>query len=672
MLIPLSWLKEYVDIKMPFPELAAKLSAAGLTVEVWHEDPPAGGGDIIFDPEITPNRPDWMCIYGIAREISAITGAKLKKVDYTVKIPAIKNPLPLDLKPNYAIVPRITSVIIKNVKVKPSPEWLAKRIKQIGLRPINNLVDITNYVLWTYGSLLHVFDYDKIRGHQLTVELSRGGEAFRSLDGIDYTLPKDAIVIKDVGRIIDLLPIKGGENTASYTETKNVLLHSVVIDPIITRRTSQALGLRSDSSAIAERGLDPNGTVKAVNYALALILELAGGEVASEIMDHKAKDFPSWTLDMNHERLEKVLGIPATSKKVFDILTSLELETTMKQSNNSIIYHVTVPTFRNDLHIEEDLIEEVGRIIGYDNFPKTLPESAVPTTKVAYARDYDLEYEVKQTLKGAGYTEIYTYSLVSEKQLLNLSIDPGETLRVDNPISREFEYLRPHLIGNLLDALKQNLSNSPDIRLYELGKVYAGKTIDDHSERYQLIGVTNGSRFLEAKGVVEAILRELGIKATFAPVAKEDNPNLWLHPGRAAGIYVGEKRIGMVAEVHPSLLARFGIKTRVTEWTLRYDDLEKLINKSKTYQPVPKYPSVVEDLSLHIPANILYGQVVAEIQRSSHLVKSIDLIDEHESSKTLRISYQSTTQNLSDQDVAKARKVILANLREKLKVKEKV
>lgn len=639
MLIPLSWLKEFVDIKMPFPQLAEKLSAAGLTVEKWSA---SDGGEIIFDPEVTPNRPDWMSIYGIAREIAAITNSKLKTQNSKIQF-KIKKSLDINVKPDFAIIPRMTSVIIKNVTVKPSPEWLQKRIKQIGLRPINNLVDITNYVLWLYASPLHVFDYDKIRGHQMSVELSRGGEDFRSLDGLDYKLPKNAIVIKDVGRVIDLPPLKGGENTAVSATTKNVLLHSVVCDPILTRRTSQALNLRSDSSAVAERGADPNGTIPAVHKALELILDLAGGEVATEILDHKEKDFKPWMVELNHDRLEKVLGIKISPKEVTNILERLEIKN-------------TIPTFRQDIKIEEDLIEEVGRIYGYNNFPKTLPASAVPTTPVAYARNYDFEYAVKQILVGAGYSEIYSYSLVSENQLLKLGLDPLKSLRVDNPISRDYEYLRPTLLGNLLEALKLNQENFSEIKLFELGKEYQGESIDKATEKYWLCGIISGEKFYEVKGLVEKITDE--------EILLPETNLEWLHPGRQATI---KNSLGFLGEIHPNILARFGIKNHAACWGINYDLLEKIANSHKKFQQISKFPAIIEDLSLIIPEKILFGEVLKIIKTSS-LIENVELIDVHENSKTLRLTYLNKNKNLTDQEVAGERNKILKSLREKLAV----
>lgn len=660
MLLPLSWLKEYVDIKMPFPKFAARMSEVGLTIEVWHEE----NGDIVFDPEITPNRSDWMSVTGIARETAAATGAKFTPPKLMTLPAKIKNPLPLEYKDDPKLCPRTSRVLIRGVKVKSSPEWLQKRIKQIGLRPINNLVDITNYVLWMYGVPLHVFDYDKIRGHTMTTTLSKGGEEFRSLDGIDYKLPKDAIIIKDVGRIVDLLPLKGGENTAVSNTTTNILLHSIVCDPVITRRTSQTLNLRSDSSAVSERGIDPNGTTKAALKALELILELAGGEMASPLIDVPEKPASSWTVEMSQENLEKVLGIPVTPKQVADILESLEFKVENK-------YKVTVPTFRNDVHLEEDVIEEIGRIIGYNSFPKTLPQGQTPTAKVAYTHDYSFDYQIKQILKGAGYNEIYTYSLVSEGQLAKLSIDPAKALRLDNPISREYEYMRPHLMGNLLDALKLNSANFEQTKLFEFGKIFQGENCDKITERYQIAAIIFGENFYQAKGDIQLVLGNLGITADFFPAEKELNPNLWLHTGRVASIMVGDTRIGMLAEVHPQLLNKFGIKGHATEWTLNRDLLEKFSDFSRKYQAVPKYPPLIEDISLVTPDKVLVGEIIDTIMSSSKLVKSVDLLDTHEDTKTFRLTYLDVNKNLTDREVAEVRAKILHNLKEKLKVTPK-
>lgn len=669
MLIPLSWLKEFVDIKISFKELSWKLSEVGLTVEKWEEK----NGDIIFDPEVTPNRPDWMSVYGIAREIAAVTNTHLKPKSQKLVIPKkIKNPLEIKINPDYKLASKTTTILFRNVTVKPSPEWLQKRIFQIGLRPINNLVDITNFVLWLYGNPLHVFDYDKILGNEMTVSLTKGGEKFRSLDGIDYILPKNAIVIKDKERIIDLPPIKGGENTAVSSTTRNILLHSIVCDPVLTRRASQALNLRSDSSAISERGVDSNGTTKAAIHTSSLILDLAQGEIASNILNHEEKEFKPWTVIVNHHRMERILGIKIEPKRVKEIFERLTLNSSIAAKQGNTIYRVVIPTYRNDLHIEEDLIEEVARIYGYNNFPKTLPSGPVPTAPVAYERNYDFEYKVKQFLTACGYSEIYTYSLISEKQLINLGIDPNETLRVDNPISRDFEYLRPHLLGNLLEALKINLPNFPDVKLFELGKVYLGEILDAAKEEYSLSTISSGSRFFEAKGETELILNRLGINYQIKPFEKEQIKS-WLHPTRAALVTSGKELLGNIAEIHPSVLAKFGISSPVTRWYLNYNLLEKLANKqsfssnkTKRYQPIPQFPPTIEDLSFIINEKVEIAKIIEILKSIDRLIVGVSLLDSFDNTQTFRITYQSPIKTLSSEDVAKIRDKIIKTTKEKL------
>ncbi len=628
MLIPLSWLKDFVDIKLPVGELAKKLSSAGLTVEKWSKD----GDDFIFDTEVTPNRPDWLSVRGVAREISAITNAKFLIPNVKLKLP-IKNDGKIKFKIDYELCPGFTALVINNVTVKPSSELVKERLKKVGLRPINNLVDVTNYVMWETGNPLHVFNLDSIRGGQMMLTSAKGGEQFRSLDGLDYALPAGAIIIKDLGRVIDLCGIKGGENSAVNAATKNVLLVVPIYNGTAVRKASQTLGLRSDASTIFERGADPGNTINTLLKAA----EMIGGK-PQEIIDLKEKEFEPWEVPASHEKIERVLGITIEPKKVVKILESLEL----KVSGN---YKVIIPTFRNDIHIEEDLIEEVGRIIGYDNFPKTLPVGPVPTIKVAYAKDYDFEYEVKNILKGAGYSEIYTYSLVSEAQLQKLGLTGTKLL---NPISKDFEYLRPSLLGNLLEAIKLNQANFSDIKLFELGKQYGEK------EEYWLSTIVNGEKFYEVKGVVESLLKQLGIDFKIEP----DISNSLFHPGRSAVILAKSRTLGYFGEINPSLLTKFGVKGRVTGFTLDYDLLETLANKSRKYQPIPIYPPIIEDLTITISEKILVGEIMEKIKSVNKLIADVRLISTHERSFTFRITYQDKNKNLTDKDVEPIRKKI--------------
>src|SRR3989344_8319407 len=378
MLAPISWLKEYVDIKLKLADLMWKLTEVGLTCETYQNV----GKDTVLNIEVTANRPDWMSIVGIAREIAAIQGTK-------IKFPEIKKPpnprktLPVELINNYKLIERWSAIVIKDVKIAPSPDFIQKRLISIGLRLINNIVDITNYVMFELGIPMHAFDYNKIKENKMYVKEAKGGEEFTSVDGISYKLPKGAMIITDSERIIDLVGIKGGLNSGINTSTQNVLLHVTIDNPILIRQTSQKLGLRSEASAIYERGPDKGGTVNSLKRAANLIIKYANGSVCSEIYDFKEKDFNPWELKLNLPRLEKTLGIKIPDNEVIDILKRLNLSPKVK--NDTLV--CTIPTYRGDLKIEEDIIEEVARLWGYNKFPKTLPKGVVSSKKVPYYYD---------------------------------------------------------------------------------------------------------------------------------------------------------------------------------------------------------------------------------------------------------------------------------------------
>ena len=389
MLAPLSWLKEYVDITLSPKELGDRLTEVGLgTEKITKAD-----GDVIFEFEITPNRPDLLSILGIAREIAAVERKKIRQLNLPNLTKPKKESLPIKLNPDYKLFQRWTGISIANISIKPSPQWMQDRLTKIGLRPINNVIDITNYVMFELGIPLHAFDYDQIIGHEMTVEKAIGGEQFTSVDEKSYHLPKNAIIIKDKERIIDLAGIKGGLNSGITDNTKYVFLHVTIDDPILIRKASIALSLRSDASAIYERGVDKGGTLKTLARAAQLVIELAGGNIASKIYDLKNKAFEPWKLKLRTERMNNILGIEIPEKRVLSILESLNLnpsiitlssfprkresrfvpvKTGIKSGVTDSVIECTVPTYRNDLKIEEDLIEEVARLYGYSNFPQTI------------------------------------------------------------------------------------------------------------------------------------------------------------------------------------------------------------------------------------------------------------------------------------------------------------
>lgn len=619
MIASLSWLKEYVDITLTPEKLGEKLTEVGLGCEKIEKV----DGDVIFDLEITPNRPDCLSIIGIAREIAAIEEKKIKYPKIYQDIEKVKpqKTLPLKIITNSEINPRFTGIIIDNVKVSGSPKWLKDKLEKIGQRSINNIVDITNLVMIELGNPLHAFDYDKIKGAIMKVHKAQGGEKFTTVDGISYHLPKGAVVISDAERVIDLCGIKGGELSGTYETTKTIFLRVPVEIPSLTRKTSQSLGLRSDASSIFERGVNAGGTVDALARAVELILEIAGGEIASELIDIKKEDFKPWSVNLSLERLNKILGIEIIESKVKEILERLNLDT-RKIPGNKI--EVTVPTYRNDLKIEEDIIEEVARLYGYNNFPKTLPVGQIPAATIPYFKDYKLEEKIKNNFKSLGFSEIYSYSLVSENDLEDCEIDPDKTLRVDNPVSREFEYLRPTLKIGLKKAIADNISNFEKINLFELGKVYLGKNLSEKKEEYRLSGISTNKNYYEIKGIIEKLSEDL----------RNKNKDEYEIEILDEGVF----------------------------FEINYDELIKIPNTEKKFTPIPKYPPIIEDMTINLSGKKA-GKIIETIKNQSSLIKEVSVRDIFENNVTFHILYQNEKGNLTREEVEKIREKIIKSLK---------
>lgn len=627
MFTTLSWLKEYVDIMLQPEQLAEKLTEVGLGVENIKKE----NGEVVLELEVTPNRPDWQSMLGIAREIAAIEGKSIKypKLLFDPNKTKSKKTLPLTIKTNHEINPRITGIIIDGITVKQSPQWLKQRLESIGQRSINNIVDVTNYIMFELGNPIHAFDYDKIQGHVMHTTLSKGGEEFKSVDGISYRLPKDAIIIYDSEKIIDLCGIKGGYNSGTNEDTKTIFIRVPVEDPVLIRKASQTLGLRSEASSIFERGVNREGTIDALRRTVDLVLELAGGEVASELIDIKKGDFKPWNLKMDVGRLKKLLGIDIDEKKVVNILTSLNLN---PNPTNKDTIEVTVPTYRNDLQIEEDIIEEVARHYGYNNFPKTLPHGEIPLTTIPYFRDFEIENRMKQFIKGTGFSEIYTYSLVSELDIRELDGKVEEAVRVDNPVSREYEYLRPTLTINLRKAVKQNLPFESRIELFELGKMYkrVGKEFE---ETVALSGISNKKSFFEIKGLLERLFKEFSIN------------NL------------SKYQINIVDE---------GVM-----FEMSFTEMLEKMEKVKTFKPLPKYPPIVEDIAFVVDKKIRTDEIIREIQKVHSLISDVTLLDIYQNSRTFHIVYQDPERNLTSDDVKPIREKVMKIVSEKFKAEVK-
>jgi phenylalanyl-tRNA synthetase beta chain len=647
---PISWLKDFVDIKLPLKELLWRLTEAGLTCESYEKK----GEEIVLDIEVTANRPDWMSIIGIAREIAAIQGTKLKE-PATKNLPKQKANFPIDLTPDYELFDRWTGVVIKDINIKPSPKWLADRLVLIGLRPINNIIDITNYVMFELGIPMHTFDYDEILGQIMTVQRSKGGEEFTSVDELSYKLPKDAIIIKDAERLIDLAGIKGGLNSGIKKSTKNIFLHITIDNPVLIRRTSLALGLRSDASIIYERGPDKGGTINCLKRAANLIIELAGGEIASEIIDLKKQEFRSWNLEVGTEKMNKVLGIEVPISEAIKILERLNLSP--KKTKTGIMCQI--PTYRADLKIEEDLIEEVARIYGYNKFPQTLPQGCVAGYKIPYYFDDTFMLKLKDLLVASGYFEVMTFSLVSGPLIKNFGLKTNDFIKITNPVSSEYEYMRKTLILSLLTGIKTNTNEV--VRLFEIDKVFLG-TPESPQEVYKVAAVATGVSFREFKGVIDLILQRLNIES-YKIEFEVDKP--YFHPSKSATIKVGEKAVGEFGEINPSVSDALEIKRSVFCFEFDVKTLESS-SKERLYKIVPENPPQIEDITLTFPAKTRIGEVANLISSIDHRVSQVELKDIYKKdSYTFRVWYQNPTKTLTNKEVEEIRHKILSSIKTK-------
>ena len=629
MLVPLSWIKDYVDVKLPPKELSERLTEVGLSTEKIIKQ----SDDTIFEFEITPNRPDLLSILGIAREIAAIENTSIKFPPLRQGFAGqakIKKVLPLAIRTDSKINPRFTGIIIDGITVKQSPDWLKETLIKAGQRPINNIVDIANYVMLELGSPIHAFDYKKIKGSVMKVHQAKGGEKFTSVDEITYHLPKGPVIISDSEKIIDLCGIKGSLNSGTYESTKTIFIRVPVEVPVLIRKTATSLSLRSEASSIFERGVNAGGTVDALKRCVELVLKEAGGQIASDLFDIKKEAFLPWKLNLRLERLSKILGITIAEEEALKLLQRLNLNPLKKTKN---ILEVTVPTYRNDLKIEEDLIEEVARLYGYNKFPKTIPQGRVPVNQTPYFKDYKTEKRIKNFFTANGFSEISTYSLISEKDLLENEINPDKTLRVDNPVSREFEYLRPSLVPSLKKALLQNKPYFEKINLFELGKVYIGSNIDDAKEFYFLSGISNNKNFYEVKGTIEEMFEDCGINEEVTKYIQ--------------------------------------IFDEAIFFELNFSEILSKTNLSKKYKPIPKYPPIIEDLALLTDEKVQVGRIIEEIKKQSPLISQVSLLDVFDNTKTFHIIYQHRERNLTNEEVSKIREKILEALKKKFNIRLK-
>ena len=662
-------------------ELALGDDHAGILV--LPDDAPVGTplsdylGDVIFDLEVTPNRPDCMSVLGIAREVAALTGATLREPDlsYAEVGDPVEGVLNVEIA-DPALCPRYTASVIRDIRVGPSPRWMQDRLAKAGQRSINNVVDVTNYVMLEFGQPLHAFDFDTIAESRIVVRPAGEQEPFVTLDDAQHDLRPPMLVIADGGRSVALAGIMGGLNTEMTDATTSVLLESANFNPVNTRRTSQALRLRSESSSRFEKGLQPELAEAALRRATQLILELAGGTACRGIADAYPQPSPRPSVRFTLARLRKVLGVDMDVSHVQGILTALGFGVT---SASDGAMQVEVPYWRSDIAQEDDLVEEVARITGYDELPTTMLSTPVPHRSPQPERD--TRERVRDLMVECGMQETISYSLTSAALLeLTQPADAPRPLSVANPMSGEFEFLRTTLRSGILTTLAANRQQARDgVRLFEMGRVYLPREADLPLERETLVGVLAGPRspeswlggnermdFFDAKGVVEMLMGRLRLPCEFRPA--DDSTFL---PGRCAAVLSGADVVGVIGEVHPRTLELFEVASEaVALFELDVDALARAVSTEPVhYRPIARYPGALRDLAVVLDAGVPAAQVQAIIDREA-LVSQATLFDVYEGagvaagkrSLAYRVLFQAADRTLVGDEVSRAMTDIVAAL----------
>jgi phenylalanyl-tRNA synthetase beta chain len=637
--------------------------------------------DAMFNLEITPNRPDCLSVIGIVRELSVLTGKTVRlPVDtYREVDPPIEQQISVEIEaPD--LCPRYSATLIKGIHIAESPVWMKERLIAGGMRPINNIVDITNFVMLEYGQPLHSFDYDRIQGRKIIVRRAKSGEKMQTLDGTDRVLTSQTLVIADTDRAVAVAGVMGGANTEVTENTTSIFLESANFSPTSIHYTGRTLGTSSEACVRFERGIRPDLTMPALKRATQLMQELGGGEVARGIIDvYPGKKSPQ-IINLSTVQVKRVLGIDISRDRISQILTALGFECRPGSGANELT--VTPPYWRSDIRLTEDLVEEVARIDGYDKIPVTLLAQPIPPQNPLSS--LTVKREVRNILVGFGFEEIMTPSLIGIEALNKLSPEGThmEALRLSNPMTAEQEYLRPTLRANLLSilALNQKVVEG-NIRLVETSKVFIPRTNDLPDERDMVCGVIGSSGttkwwhgedinpdFFTAKGIVESLLNSLNVKADFVT---GNDPTL--HTAMQTDVMAGDKKLGVVGEIHPRIREKFEIPGPAYLFELDLPLLVPLAVIRKMYKPLPRFPSVVRDLALVLDAKISHKQAL-DIIRGFPLVDSVALFDIYsgeqvpagKKSLAYRITFQSPNKTLTDDAVSAIMKQILIKLDKEL------
>ena len=582
-----------------------------------------GYHDHVVEFEITPNRPDCLSVIGLAREAAATFGTPL-----TLHTPEVMGGGPgalrdlLDVEtPDADLCPRYTARMVRNVKIGPSPLWMRQRLRAMGVRPINNIVDITNYVMLEYGQPMHAFDYRYVKGGRIIVRRAKDGETLTTLDGTPRKLNPSMLVIADAHRAVGLAGIMGGLNSEIVDDTVDVVFESANFDGTTIRRTALSLGMRTEASAKYEKGLDPMNTLPAVNRACELVELLGAGEVVDGVIDILNHVPQPTVLDLEPEKINDLLGTDVSGEEMASILRKLDFQVEGDR--------ITVPSWRGDVLTMADLAEEVARFHGYNRIPVTLMRGT--TTQGGYSPAQRLERRLGQTCRSAGYDEIITYSFISPTYYDKIGWAPEDprrrSLKILNPLGEDTSIMRTTTLPSMLEILARNYNfRNKSARLYELGRIYLPRADGLADEPKVLsLGAYGDIDFFGLKGVVEALLHSIRVGGVSYQACRD---NASYHPGRCATVCVGGEQIGVLGQIHPTVCANYGVDTALYCAELSFEALMRFQGPEPEYVPLPKFPSVARDIAVVCDASIPVATLENCISRGARgLLKEVELFD---------------------------------------------
>ena len=665
MRVPVSWLREYLKTDVAAKTIAQYLTTSGPSVERIEKD----GQDLIFDIEVTTNRPDAFSIYGLAREAHAILKSYSQKSQLltpkglqTNLRPDTNYQLPVEvIIKDKNLCPRFTAIVIDNVKIKPSPAIIKNRLEKCGIRAINNIVDIANYVMIELGQPMHTFDYDKIKRARMVLRETKAGEKIKTLDGKLRKLPNGAIVIEDGERLIDLCGIMGGKNSAVSSRTKRVVMFVQSYNPTKIRKTTQALAFRTEAAARFEKGVDLEGILPALGRSIFLAKLTAGAKIASELVDIYPSPQKKKPITLSLEKLNKYLGLTIPSSKAQSILTSLGFATTSTAQTIT----ATPPSWRTtDCQIEEDLIEEIARIYGYHNLPSKLPKGQIPDREDSILTRV---IELKKSLKFQGLTEILTYSIISRKFLELTETAEKDAVELANPLTEQWQFMRPTLLVSLADVIAKNQNLRPNIKIFEVAKTYEQVESDLPKQDLKLSVALSGASFYDIKGLVENVLEILNLEAKF----EKPKQNPLFVKEFSAQIKVGDIEVGVLGLLSHKIRGYFDFKYPAVAAEINLTTCYQLPATRKTYKPVPKYPPVIEDISAIFDQKTTVAEITSSVKKlGDPLVKQVEIIDIYQDPKlgknkksvTLRLTYQKPTETPLQEEVTRFKNIIIREL----------